>query len=292
MSEKVEAFGTAKGAYAKTFENFVLIARIGWAPFGMAFVVMLLMATMLGGWIGLLITYIASAVAAAMVTVPLYRLYLLGESAHNDVLHMVFDERERRMAMVIAVFVLTQIAISWVGGTSTLLSLLLALAMLFVSVRLVPIFPATALDEPIDPRAVFAKTKGHFGSIFLTYVLIGIPLVIVGSILATIGVTAMFTPAAGGPTGGPGGILALAIFAALILYGFAIGVAANSKIYTAIYGEIPAAPEPEISGAIIMTKPAAADGEAATSAPSSDPATASQSSSASTNPGDSKKPET
>lgn len=286
MSEKIEAFETAKGAYSKTFENITLIARMGWAPFGMAFVVMLLMATMIGGWIGLLVTYIATAVAAAMMSVPLYRVYLLGESAHNDVLHMVFEQREQRMTMVIAAFVFAQIAVSWIGGVSTLVSLVLAIATLFLSVRLAPIFPAVALDEPVDPGAVFQKTKGHFWPIFLTYVLIGIPLVIVGGLLGAIGVTAMFTPNEGGPTGGPGGILALAIFATLILYGFAIAVAANSKIYTAIYGEIPAAPEPEISGAVIMTKPPVKE------EPATKPDAAPETGPVSAKPGSGKNPQT
>jgi hypothetical protein len=243
MAGKVQPVEVATGAFSKTIENAGMIARIGWAPFAAAWLIAVV-GSFVGGGISMLVAQLATALAFAVVSVPLFRKFLLDETPPNEPYYFKFEQREQKMAIVYVAFSLAYMVPAWLsmpsGGVpsagGSLLGLILSLAIIFAAVRLTLIFPSVALDKPTDLGPLFAKTEGNFWRIFASGILVAIPLMIIFMILGIVGVGGM---AISGGAVGPIGLL----FGMLVsLIGIGIGTAMMAGIYQNLEGAGNASP--------------------------------------------------
>ena len=187
---KIDIGGSVRAAYRAVTENARLAVELAWLPFAIL-VVAEVVALVLGGG-GLLGRALASLVRAGgflvfgtVFAVRWHRFMLLGESMSAGLFPPGWGSfLLAGIKIGLAVFLPTFVLILIVPPIGALAGIALALA----STRVLLVFPAAAVEQPISLREAWDLIAGNYWRLFACMLLSVIPFVIAHAILGAIGV--------------------------------------------------------------------------------------------------------
>jgi len=210
--------GTAvRTAYISVWDNPGLAAELAWLPFAIL-VGAEIVATLLGaaGWFGLALATLVRAVALAVFStifiVRWYRFMLLGETASAELFPPGWGPFFVVVIKIGAVFVVGVILLGVIAALpphflTMPVAMIGGIALAFAVARLSLVFPAAAIERPIELRAAWDLAAGNYWRLVACLVLCYLPFVVVravlgrsatfiGLVLAIIGFAVMFAGAA------------------------------------------------------------------------------------------------
>ena len=267
-------FATIAASYRFLLRDFLTVVRLAWFPLLVVAVVQYfaaqasLDAVASAGRNGTdriigtpydLVQWAVEIVAFAIVAVAIHRVILFGETRPGQYITFAFG-RPEILFMVLQVLALAAYSIVGLasalafgqGGpsasiqslTSVLSLVVIVAAIVFVFVRLAPIYPITVADNRLDFRQAFDLTNGWFWRLFLVFAVGMLPLgilaaaaerVFLGIMAQSIAGKAISTEAAAGIAKG------LVLYQVAVIYAIAViasglGVALLCYSYKALRG--------------------------------------------------------
>ena len=228
----------------RDYKWFAMLAAPFAAALGVVGVAANMLPASLGGAAGLL----ASTAIYAFYAIAAHRFIVLGERR----VRIAFDNRFAVFSLVVLAenVMLTGVnallapaapdAAAEIGGARLVIAVFLAIASIYLLIRIIALYPHLAVSGESEGRLrrAFALTRGREGAIFMKLLFMGILMIPIGVVLTLI--AAPFAVFAGIPVIGD---LVLGVVGSLLLYiPLTLYIALASHIYMALAGPAPSPP--------------------------------------------------
>jgi hypothetical protein len=190
---KIDVGVAVSRAYSDVWQNAGLAVELAWLPFAIL-VGAEIVAALLGiaGWFGMALAVLIRAVAitvfSTIFVVRWYRYVLLGETASAKLFPPGWTPFLIVAIKIAAVFVVGLIVLGVIAALpphflTMPLAMLGGIALAFALARLWLVFPAAAIERPIELRAAWDLVAGNYWRLVGCLVLCYLPFVVVKAML-------------------------------------------------------------------------------------------------------------
>lgn len=192
-SGKIDVGVAVSRAYSTVWQNPGLAVELAWLPFAILvaaeIVAMLLgIAGKFGMVLGLLVRGLAFAVFGTIFIVRWYRFVLLGETANGELFPpgwgpFLIAAIKIGVVFIVGLIVLAAIAALPPHFLTMPIAMIGGIALAFALARLWLVFPAAAIERPIELRAAWDLAAGNYWRLVGCLVLCYLPFVVLKALL-------------------------------------------------------------------------------------------------------------